>query len=612
MFSILPIYTTTTQASEGLTKTWTPIATGSLSTVPIYTPLSVSSSSAAATLNTSFPTLTGSSTATASSTVGLSVDDLWDLFVGPVSTAAVSTTVSATPIPTAELIPPPGIYYSSFPTGQQIPMMSKNSSWKFPAGFWWGVASASYQVEGAVKDEGRGPSIWDVLLHRVVGYSVANQTGDIANNQYYLYKQDIARIAALGVKTYSFSISWSRIFPYGSGYVNEKALAHYEDVIDTCIEYGVEPSVTLYHWDLPLWLQNTYGGWLDERIVGDFLRYAQVVFTRYGNKVPRWFTVNEPIVFCNNYPLPDNYFKNTSIPKKQQPYWCGHHVLLAHSQAYHLGKSLGLNGTISFKTNGGYKIPLTNSSADATAVQRAWDFNEGWFANPTFTNGDYPTYLKDYVRGFLPEFTQEQKNAINGSSDVYAHDAYTSQFYFAPDSGINACVQNLSHPLYPVCANTTYTYAVSSGGWNIGPAADPLSPWLHKATDWVPAFLRYIQDTWKPVGGIAITEFGFAEPFEALKTIKADITTDAIRTSYYRDYMQAILMAISEGVNVVGCLAWSIVDNLEWSAGYQARFGIQYVNFTTQERTYKSSFFEYVNAFKLYGTDPVVPHYVTT
>ena len=113
----------------------------------------------------------------------------------------------------------------------------------------------------------------------------------------------------------------------------------------------------------------------------------------------------------------------------QQPYWCGHHVLLAHSKAYHLAKSMGINGTVSFKTNGGYKIPLTNSSEDATAVQRAWDFNEGWFANPTFINGDYPKYLKDFVSGFLPEFTDDEKTMINGTSDVFAHDAYTSQFY---------------------------------------------------------------------------------------------------------------------------------------------------------------------------------------
>lgn len=147
--------------------------------------------------------------------------------------------------------------------------------------------------------------------------------------------------------------------------------------------------------------------------------------------------------------------------------------------------------------------------------------------------------------------------------------------HVAPDAGIDSCTLNKTNPLYPSCANTTYAYAASSGGWNIGAAADPLSPWLHKATDWVPAFLHYIQDTWKPSGGVAVTEFGFAEPFEVQKTLKADILFDPIRSSYYKDYMEAILMAISEGVNVVGCLAWSILDNLEWNSGYQDKFGMQ-------------------------------------
>jgi beta-glucosidase/6-phospho-beta-glucosidase/beta-galactosidase len=334
--------------------------------------------------------------------------------------------------------------------------------------------------------------------------------------------------------------------------------------------------------------------------VDDFVNYSEVVYKRFGSKVNRWFTVNEPIVFCSNYPLPENYFKATTIPPKQQPYVCGQSVLLAHAKSYHLGKSLMPNSSISFKTNGGYKIPRTNSSADAIATQRAWDFNEGWFAGPIFLNGSYPHYLQEYVSGFLrPLNSSEQKSLVN-TSDVFAHDAYTSQFYYAPDSGIEACTSNSSHPLYPSCVNTTYTYVSSSGGWNIGPAADPGSPWLHRAADWVPAFLAYIQKTWKPAGGIAVTEFGFAEPFEELKTITADILYDPIRRSYYHEYMRAILMAIAEGTNVVGCLAWSIMDNLEWGEGYTVKFGLSYVNFTTYERYYKASFFEYVNAFEIY------------
>ncbi|KAB8291666.1 hypothetical protein EYC80_006466 [Monilinia laxa] len=540
--------------------------------------------------------------------ITINVQQLWDLFVGPVEKATTNTTVSPTPIPTAELIPPPPLYYPSFPPGAQVPLAQKNESWKFPSGFFWGVASASYQIEGAAADEGRGPSVWDVFTHNAaVKVTAFDETGDIGDNQYYLYKQDIARIAALGVPYYSFSISWSRILPFGKGPINELGLKHYEDLIDTCIEYGVQPIVTLFHWDLPLFLQNTYGGWLSPEIIDDFVNYASIIFNRYGNKVPHWFTVNEPHEYCGEYPYPANYFTAVTIPRKQQPYYCAHHTLLAHAKAYHLFHSLGLNGTISMKNNGGYKIPLTNSSEDTIAVQRAWDFNEGWYSNPIYVNGDYPTHLKAYVKTIPLSFSEEEKALINGTADFYAHDAYTSSYYMAPDIGIDACTSNTSHPLFPLCFNTTN---VGPDGWLVGTPADPLASWLHKAVDWVPTFLRYIQETWPSKGGIVVSEFGFADPYENQKTILADIRMDSARTIYYKEYMEAILMAISDGVNVAGSLAWSIMDNLEWASGYHVKFGMQYVNFTTGERYYKASFFEYVNAFKLYAEDPVVPVYV--
>lgn len=194
-----------------------------------------------------------------------------------------------------------------------------------------------------------------------------------------------------------------------------------------------------------------------------------------------------------------------------------------------------------------------------------------------------------------------------------------SRFYFAPDAGIESCVTNASNPLYPSCANTSYTYSAQDGGWAIGAYSDPLAPWLHKATDWLPAFLHYIADTWAGGRPIVVSEFGFAEPFEARKTILQDILYDPIRTSYYHDYMRGILTAMSEGVNVAGCLAWSLYDNFEWASGFDVRFGygtgqrpsfvreltypsMQYVNFSDPElpRYYKASFFEYKRTFDIY------------
>lgn len=297
-----------------------------------------------------------------------------------------------------------------------------------------------------------------------------------------------------------------------------------------------------------------------------------------------------------------------TIQQQQQPYYCGRNVVLAHSQAYRLGKSILSNDTlISYKNNGGYKIPLTNSSADAEAVERAYAFNEGWFADPIFLTGTWPAYLDDYVSTFLEPFTDEQRAVIKGSTDLFAHDAYTSQFYFAPDGGTAACLANTSNPLYPACYNTSYTYAAAGGdddgGWLVGAAADPLASWLHKATDWVPALLHLINDRWQPPEGrILVSEFGFAEPFEVYKTLVPDILTDQIRSDYYRGYMEGVLIGLSDGLNILGTLAWSFVDNLEWASGFQVKFGMQRVDFDSPglDRSYKASFFQYVDVYKKY------------
>ncbi|KAK7704631.1 hypothetical protein SLS64_008395 [Diaporthe eres] len=479
--------------------------------------------------------------------------------------------------------------------------------WKFPQSFWRGVSGSSFQIEGAVKAGGRGPSIWDVLT-RVPGFVQNNETADVANNNYYLIHElippDIARIAALGVNTYAFSISWPRIFPFGSGDVNEAGLQHYDDVIDTCVQYGITPVVTLYHWDLPLNLQLTYGGWLDDQITNDFSEYARVTFTRWSSKVQHWVTINEPGVFCNRYPLPEGYFNDSAtadIPAAQQFYACARNSLLAHSSAYRVGKSINSSFSISFKNNGAYKIPVDDTADTAAAVQRAWDFNDGLWATPVFLTGDFPESVKEYVSGFLPAFTEEQKAQINGTSDIFMIDAYGGGgFVTVPrDGGLQACVGNASHPDYPRCYGGASTYP-RADYWPTGPAVDPCASWLTYSTDWVPTMLKTYQEMFKPAGGIVVSEFGMPEPYESLRTGLQSIVIDPLRSRYYREYLQSILMAMAEGVNVVGTLAWSVFDNFEWDHGYSCRFGVQYVNYTTQERYFKASAFEYVNTFKLY------------
>jgi beta-glucosidase len=220
------------------------------------------------------------------------LNELWNL-VGPVATGPVTTTVEPTPEPTAYAQPNGEHFHplvsSSFPELRDL---------KLPAGFKWGLASSSYQIEGAARDEGKGPSIWDFLSHRVPNHVADNTTGDVVGSHYWLYKQDYARLKNLGIPRFSPSISWPRIFPFGKGPVNEAGVKHYDDVIAELHANGIKPSVTLFHWDTPLSLFTEYGAWTDRQIVDDFFNYAKFVISRYDEYVDEWFTINEP-QYCN-------------------------------------------------------------------------------------------------------------------------------------------------------------------------------------------------------------------------------------------------------------------------------------------------------------------------
>lgn len=305
---------------------------------------------------------------------------LWQQ-VGPIQPPPFNTTVSPTPEPTA--FSHPG------PLHPLVPTYDNNLTGKsLPPGFIWGVASSAYQIEGATKSEGKGPSIWDLLAHRVPNWVADNTTADVGALHYYLYKQDIARMAALGIQHFSPSISWPRIFPFGKGPVNQAGVAHYDDVIATLVESGITPVITLFHWDTPLALFNEYGGWTSEQIVDDFFNYAAFVIARYDKYVPIWYTINEP-QYCNwqysDYPAGQYYpaYDNITGGLKAR-FICGQYTLLAHAKIakwYH--EVFNGTGRISFKNSGNYFQPNnTNSSLDLASAQRNYDFSIGWFGGP--------------------------------------------------------------------------------------------------------------------------------------------------------------------------------------------------------------------------------------
>ncbi|CAI9628378.1 unnamed protein product [Alternaria burnsii] len=520
---------------------------------------------------------------------------LWDM-VGPIVTGPITTTVTPTPEPTAYPQPDPQYYHalvgSGYPEAQGL---------KLPENFQWGFSSSAYQIEGAAKDQGKGPSIWDLLAHRVPNFVADNTTGDVVDQHYYLYKQDFARLASLGVKAFSPSFSWPRFFPFGHGPVNEEAIAHYDDVIATMHENGIHPAVTLFHWDTPLAIFNEYGAWTDRRVIDDFFNYAKFVITRYDAYVDEWFTINEP-QYCNwqyaGYPAGEYYpAPNGVTGGNEARFLCGHHTLLAHAKVskwYH--EEFKGRGRITFKNSGNYYEANSTKPEDEVARQRNFDFSIGWFGGP-WTDGDYPQSLKDTLGDLLPEFTQEEKDMIKGSCDFYAIDPYSSFLAFEVDGGLESCTSNRSHPAFPDCAGSA---SVAPNGFPIGPAADPAMSWFYSAPAGVRRYLKHITQVLFPsIPDIVVSEFGFAEPFEGQWSNLNSALWDLKRADYFQQYLDNILLSIHEdGVNVTGAWGWSILDNFEWALGTSVRFGVQYVNYTSLERTPKASLFQFLNWFK--------------
>ncbi|KAF7377506.1 Glycoside hydrolase family 1 protein [Mycena sanguinolenta] len=544
------------------------------------------------------------------------LEQLWDL-VGPVEAPPFTTTRVPTSTKVILPSPPPPLYPSFYAPAPAdiLPTL------KFPPGFKFGVATAAYQVEGAVKNEGKGPNVWD-WNSRQPGGVLDNTTADVVDLQYFLYKEDVVRTAALGVNAHSFSISWARIFPFGTADspVNQQAIDHYSDLIDYHIQNGIAPVVTLFHWDTPLALAAYYGGFTSPQVVDDFINYAKTVFAAYNGRVQTWYTFNEPRVFCSQtagYPF--NVSLAPGVNSTTAPYQCAYNVGLLYRG-----------------------IPWrSNTSDDALAVERHAAFRIGVFADPFYTTGDWPTIMTDTLPPeYLPRFTEQEKadnlgrfgsppihpNALlhryrataeldhrmTGSADFFAIDSYREQWITAPEEGIDACLSNPSDPLWPECHSVVMFD--SNAGWAAGISPDPLSDsWLQATPNTLRSYLKGLQTRW-PTNKMYVSEFGFVEPFEELRTEIFRITEDVARTGkpfnsmfsadYFMTYLGQILLSIHEdGVPIMGAFAWAMVDNAEWNDGLSAKFGIQYVNYTTLERTYKRSALSLSEFFKTHLQD---------
>ncbi|XP_020249970.1 beta-glucosidase 12-like [Asparagus officinalis] len=461
----------------------------------------------------------------------------------------------------------------------------------FPSGFTFGVASSAYQYEGAAREGGKGLSIWDTYTHNHPEKIADRSNGDIADDSYHRYKEDVNIMKEMGMDAYRFSIAWSRILPNGSlsGGINQEGVKYYNSLIDELISHGLQPYVTLFHWDTPQALEDQYEGFLSPNIVKDFRDYSGVCFKEFGDRVKHWITFNEPHVFSSL-----SYGRGLSAPGRcsssetehcsagdsaQEPYIVSHNQLLAHAAAVKLYRDsfqVSQKGKIGITLDAGWFIPYSNSKMNDDAVGRALDFTFGWFMDP-LTHGDYPSNMRALVGSRLPKFSKKQAEMVKGSFDFVGLNYYTTNYVRSLP------IRNRVNKSY---SSDSYTIFTSErNGIPIGPRA--ASPWLYVYPQGIQDILLYTKSKYNsPI--IYITENGIDEVNKGTLPLKEALKDDA-RISYYQQHLYHIQRAIRKGVDVRGYFAWSLLDNFEWNAGYTVRFGIYYVDYRNGLKRYPKS-----------------------
>ena len=446
-------------------------------------------------------------------------------------------------------------------TGEHtLPAQPGPPSRTFPKGFLWGTATAAYQVEGAVSEDGRGPSIWDTFSHQK-GTTFEGATGDVANDHYHLFKQDIALMKGLGVTTYRFSISWPRVFPEGKGTPNPKGLDFYNRLLDELLKNGIKPFATLYHWDLPQALQDNGGGWESRDTSKAFGDYAGYVARNLSDKVKHFFTINEFGAFVEQGYRVGRHAPGLKLPPARFNQ-TRHHSVLGHGLAVQAIRANAKQGTkIGLAENMTACVPVIETTEHIKAAATATrELNAQYLT--VIQEGRYTDAYLASTAGDAPKFTAEELKIISSPLDLVGLNIYT--------------------PRYVRAAETPLGYAVVPH-----PASFPHmpSPWLFtgpEALYWAP---RHVSKIWG-VKEIYITENGCSSSDIPATDGKV---YDTDRVMYLRNYLSHLQRATSEGVPVKGYFLWSLMDNFEWADGYTNRFGIHHVDFKTQKRTPKLS-----------------------
>ena len=447
----------------------------------------------------------------------------------------------------------------------------------FAKGFVWGAATSSYQIEGTGRDSGKGQNIWDVFT-KEPGRVYEGHTGDIACDHYHRFREDVAYMKELGLKGYRFSIDWSRVLPEGTGKVNEKGIDFYNALIDELLEQGIEPYITLYHWELPYEIYKR-GGWMNPEIVEWFGQYARLVAERFSDRVKYFFTLNEPQCFVGLGFLQGCHAPGVKAPLRDT-FEMAHNALKAHGRAVQMLRAYGKqNVQIGYAPTSGMCYPEKETPKDIEAARMAlfalpddlsnWTWNVSWWSDPVIL-GKYPEEgMKKYEK-YLPVITDEDMKLISQPIDFYGQNIYNGRCI---RMGTDGRPEEVRRPAgFPKTATN----------W-------PVTP---EALYWGPKFLyeRYR----KP---IYITENGMA----CHDTVSQDGKVhDPNRIDFLARYLKNLKRAAEE-IDIRGYFQWSLMDNFEWDKGYAERFGIIYVDFETQERIWKDSAYWYRDLIRRNG-----------
>jgi beta-glucosidase len=431
---------------------------------------------------------------------------------------------------------------------------------RFPSTFRWGAATAAYQIEGAALEDGRSPCIWDTFA-AIPGKTVRQESGAVACDHYHRWEGDLDLLKELGVDAYRFSTSWSRVLPQGTGAVNPQGMAFYDRLVDGLLARGIEPRLTLYHWDLPQALQDR-GGWGNRDVIEWFADYARVLYEALGDRVKTWYTHNEPWVVAWAGHAIGRHAPGATDP--QLALQVCHHLLMSHASAIEAYRATGQGGKIGAVLNLYPMVPATDSAEDRAAAHLLDGHHNRWWLDPIL-KGTYPADQAAHYRslGLAPKLSPTDMDRLAAAKSDFLGVNYYFRKVVKAGGGT---------PLLPFEEVKPIGAPYTSMNWEVQP---------HAMVD----LLARLKADYGDIP-LSITENGGAFPDE---TIVHGIVDDQDRRTFLEGHFAAALEAIEAGINLESFFVWSLLDNYEWAHGYDKRFGLFRVDYATQKRTWKRS-----------------------